>query len=187
MTLPGESPAQRAIETALRPGEKVLWAGGPDASKLLNRKDAFAIPFSLLWGGFSFYWLYSVIAMGAPIFFILFGVPFALLGVYFIVGRFVVKTRIKRRTRYAVTDQRSIIAMGSRTLRDHAVKGQSLTTTVNGSGSHADVAFSPSSGGLFSMWENTGMDAIFRFGNTFAFYDVPEPQPMLDALHRASS
>jgi len=33
-------------------GEKVLWVGRPDPAKRFSKADRFAIPFSLLWGGF---------------------------------------------------------------------------------------------------------------------------------------
>ena len=40
------------------------------------------------------------------------GLPIALLGLYFIVGRFVVRAIVSRRTRYVLTDQRLLVIGG---------------------------------------------------------------------------
>jgi hypothetical protein len=87
-------------------GEKILWVGRPDPTMRLTKSDFFAVPFSLAWGGFAIFWETSVIASGAPIFFVLWGVPFVAVGLYLIAGRFVQKARVRRRTLYAVTDRR---------------------------------------------------------------------------------
>jgi len=47
---------------------------------MLERGDLFAIPFSLLWGGFAIFWLYAAVSAGAPLDFCLFGLPFVLIG-----------------------------------------------------------------------------------------------------------
>jgi hypothetical protein len=88
--------------------EQVLWAGRPDASRLFHRSDLFAIPFSLLWGGFAIFWEVAVIAGGAR-FLALFGVPFVAVGLYLIAGRFGHQRYVKRRTWYAVTDRRVLV------------------------------------------------------------------------------
>jgi hypothetical protein len=89
--------------------EKVLWVGRPDASKLFDATDRFLIPFSLVWGGFAIFWEATVIATGAPLFFVLFGLPFVAFGLYLIFGRFVQRRLVRRRTWYAVTDRRVLV------------------------------------------------------------------------------
>lgn len=60
------------ISAELGVGEQILWQGQPRQGMFLRAADFFMIPFSLLWGGFAFFWEYSVISKGAPLFFCLF-------------------------------------------------------------------------------------------------------------------
>src|SRR5437899_365791 len=56
---------------------------------------------------------------GAPFFFKLWGIPFVLVGIYVMIGRFFVDARQRSRTYYGLTDQRVIIISG---LRNRQVK-----------------------------------------------------------------
>lgn len=100
-----------AFADELTSGERVLWEGQPDPRRWLTAQDWFLIPFSLMWGGFAIFWEFGVLSSTsarssviAPIW----GIPFALIGIYLIFGRLVVRHRIRAATRYAVTDRRVI-------------------------------------------------------------------------------
>jgi hypothetical protein len=85
---------------------------------LLTQRDLFLIPFSLFWCGFVVFWEWGAShASGQMPFFPLFGIPFILIGAYFLAGRFVVDAWVRARTRYAVTSQRILILRTGPTLK----------------------------------------------------------------------
>jgi hypothetical protein len=97
-----------AIHDQLGPGERLLWSGRPAQGLVFRLADAMMIPFSLMWGGFAFFWEYSVISRGnAPLFFMAWGVPFVAIGIYIICGRFFVDAKQRANTAYGVTTSES--------------------------------------------------------------------------------
>jgi hypothetical protein len=98
------------LSDRLLPGERILWSGQPAQGLLLTGQDAFVIPFSLFWCG----------AISIPVVGLLshpekadigglFLVPFVLIGLYMLVGRFLIDAWIRRGVQYAVTDKRILI------------------------------------------------------------------------------
>jgi hypothetical protein len=105
------------LESYLDPGEKLVWSGQPKQGLRLQASDLFLVPFSLMWGGFAFFWEAGVLGLipmnhhgqGAPLFFALWGIPFCLVGIYIIFGRFFIDAASRSRTWYGVTDRRVIV------------------------------------------------------------------------------
>jgi hypothetical protein len=67
-----------------------------------------------MWGGFAIFWEFMAIGgvsggNGAPTFFVLWGIPFVVVGQYLIWGRFVYSAWKKRRVFYGLTSKRVLI------------------------------------------------------------------------------
>ena len=117
----------------LASGERLLWSGRPRGGVRLRPQDALLIPFSLVWGGFAIFWVIMAFTMTAkapqPIrtVFPLFGVPFVLVGLYMILGRFFVDARARSRTIYGVTSERILIVGGFRSARTRSLALRSIS------------------------------------------------------------
>jgi hypothetical protein len=103
------------------------------------------IPFSLMWGGFSFFWEYKAVSSGGPLFFELCGAPFVLIGLYTIVGLFFYEAMLRSRTYYELTNERVIIISGVfaptvKSLQVQTLTGVSLSEEASGIGT---VTFEP--------------------------------------------
>ena len=173
------------IGRELSASERVLWSGQPKQGLSLRGADALMIPFSLLWGGFAFYWEWSVINSNAPLFFTLWGIPFVAAGIYLIVGRFFADAWQRTRTHYAVTNERVLIVDGSasstvtslslRTLAD-----MTLSEASDGEGSiYFGASNMPAAIRSFSGWP--GMKS--RVGPQFD--RIPGARGVRDIIQRA--
>ncbi len=135
--LPSQSPNE-IISPLLGREERLLWSAQPRQGLILRSNDAFLIPFSLFWGGFAIFWEYGVANSNAPLVFRLWGVPFVLIGLYLIVGRFFADARLRSKAYYGLTSERIIIVSG---IFSRATKSLQLRTL-------SDVSLAESSGGL---------------------------------------
>jgi len=136
---------ESVFSSELGRSEKLLWSGQPRQGVFLTSRDASMIPFSLMWGGFSFFWEYKAVSSGASLFFDLWGIPFVLIGAYMIVGRFFYEAMLRTRMYYGLTNERVIIISGlfSRTVQSMQVKtlnGVSLSEEASGAGT---ITFGP--------------------------------------------
>ena len=93
------------VRPYLGPGESILWQGRPQRFTPFTLYDAYLIPFSLLWCGFAVFWEGLVIKNGVSLF-SLFGIPFVLMGLYFVFGRFIYRWYLLKHTTYVITTQK---------------------------------------------------------------------------------
>ena len=139
-----ENPTDK-FRNELNPGERIIWSGQPQQGFILRPSDALMIPFSLVWVGFVVFWESTVISEGAPSFFALWGIPFVLMGLYMIFGRFFVDREQRRKSFYALTSERVIIISGlfNQNIKSLDIKRLpeiNLNTKSNGKGT---ITFGP--------------------------------------------
>jgi len=104
--------AQMIVSSELSAGEKLLWSGRPRTGIRLSKADVLLIPFSVMWCAGVVYWEKNALSSGAPDFFPLFGLMFVVVGLYFVVGRFIADAFRRGKTFYGLTPQRAIIVSG---------------------------------------------------------------------------
>lgn len=179
----------RELREHLLPEERILWSGQPAPGVHFTTADIFLVPFSLFWGGFAIFWEISAlksIPSGAPgavnVIFPLFGIPFVLMGLYLIFGRFIFKAWKKRRTYYAVTDRRVISLI--RVFGDHFMEADvksisSISRRMRSSGV-GSIAFGGS--GASSAWSSMFANAEFGMPgympSQLAFVDIENAEPV---------
>jgi hypothetical protein len=167
----------RLFQEDLLKDENILWTGQPETTVFFTGADIFLIPFSLLWGGFAIFWQVTVLTEGAPVSFALFGIPFVLLGLYLIFGRFIYKMWRKKNTYYAVTNRRVLVLTKLRSRNIQAayidtIPSISKSVRFNGTGT---VRFG-NPHYLASMYANTGLDFFGSFygEDVPTFYDIKD-------------
>ena len=170
----------------LLPGERIAWSGQPGQGLLLTPRDAFLIPFSLMWCGFAIFWTVGALGAGAPGFFGLWGAMFVCIGLYFLFGRFVVDAWLRRGMRYAVTDRRILIARPAPFSKFMAVSlaqlpDADLSERANGRGT---IRFAPAG----SMWGGRQSMGIWSpaLDPTPQFLMIEDARRVFDLIQRAS-
>lgn len=172
-----------SLQFTLDRGERQLWAGIPRQGIAFRGADAFMIPFSILWGGFAVFWELSVIREGAGALFMLWGIPFVLVGLYVTIGRFFVDARRRARTTYAVTSDRVIINSGifSRTTKSlnlRTLTDITLQERPNGTGT---ITFGPTNP-LMAMYAGASWPGVPQ---TPSFEMIPEAKRVYDIVREA--
>jgi hypothetical protein len=186
------------LSSELSSGERLLWSGRPPQGMMLRKSDVFMIPFSLMWGGFAIFWELMVLShlrgngggdsqTVVRFVFPLFGLPFVLIGLYIIFGRFFVDKKLREKTFYGVTNQRIIIKSGlftrsTKSLNLRTLSDLSLTEKPDGSGTISFgpvVPFSSWSGAGSSSWPNS------RRYSPPCFDTVPEAKRVYEIIRDA--
>ncbi len=119
-----------SVERELNSGERLLWKGRPRGGIRFRSQDLFLIPFSLVWAGFVFFAVFAAFHQpsrnGVATSALIPLIPFVLIGLYILVGRFFVDAMMRARTEYALTDRRAIIVSG---LSSRNIKSIDLRST----------------------------------------------------------
>ena len=186
--------ADEAFRDALRPHERVRWTGGPAPAIIRTRGDAFMIVFGLVWSAASLgilgletgLWTFGpdVRISGELDSALVVSIIFCLVGFYFLGGRLLVNAWMKRRTRYALTEDRALVVvrgwLGSvRAASFDRLESMSLALRRDGFGT---IRFGATAGQA-AVFENTGMDflASLQGGHRApAFFDIPDARTVFD-------
>ncbi len=99
------------IEENLMDGESILWKGKPQI-KIFTIADIPITIFALFWCGFVTMWEINAIKMSPKTpgfdFFPIFGLPFVIVGLYLLIGRFFYRYFNLKNTHYFVTNKRIV-------------------------------------------------------------------------------
>ncbi|MBD9624792.1 PH domain-containing protein [Ensifer sp. ENS06] len=173
------------IRTKLMPGERVLWEGSPAQGILFTSRDALLIPFSTVWLSFTLFWLWTAISNGAPVFFRLWGTMFLAIGLFIFAGRFAVDAWLRKRTVYAVTDQRVLIVRKGPFASFTSIGLDRLPeiNLIGDGGARGDIRFGPTA----SLSGDRAMSAwVPSLDQTPQFLGIAAPSSVFDVLMQAS-
>jgi hypothetical protein len=179
-----ENPSDK-FRDELNPGERIIWSGQPQQGLILRPSDTLMIPFSLMWGGFAIFWEFNVI------FFMLWGIPFVLVGLYMIVGRFFFDSMQRSKTYYALTNERVIIISGvfsqnTKTLDIKKLPEINISTKGDGKGTITFGASHP----MAWMYSGSGFPNMGRYNIAPSFEMIDDAKTVyqhLKSLQREGS
>ncbi len=103
-----------AARALLEPDEKLIWAEF-SSTRSQRRRVVPALIFGLVFTGFSAFWIWSAVTVAGSFLPFLFGLPFLAAGVFLTCRPFL--PGLGRRSLYAITDRRLMIAGGGRRKR----------------------------------------------------------------------
>lgn len=176
-------------------GERILWSGQPKQGIAFNRSDIIAIPFSLMWGGFAIFWNFGVwtsfpnTGTADDWFFKLWGLPFLAVGLYLIVGRFFYDAWVRKRSFYAVTNERVLIlrSSGSSKLTSREIQSlPMLEFTESGDGT-GTITFDSDDVGYSIFGRNRGFGVWAPSATTNAqFFRIDNPRRVYELIRKRS-
>jgi len=172
------------VRDQLSAGEHLLWSGKPKSGLRLRASDVLMIPFSLMWGGFAVFWEWSVVTSGAPFFFKLWGIPFVLVGLYLIIGRFFFDAHQRANAYYGISNQRVLIVtrgLGGR-VKSLSLRTLSDVTLSSASGGTGSIQFGSSPWGAASWFGSSGWPGAQTVP---AFDSIDDAKQVYDILRQA--
>jgi hypothetical protein len=143
-----------------------------------------------MWGGFAIFWNAGVWGnfgggAAAPLFFRLWGLPFLVVGLYMIVGRFFHDARIRKTLHYAVTDQRILVLRKRKitSLDIHRLPRLELSEHRDGTGTLTFEAANPGpwGGGMngLSWW-------VPSLGAAVQFFRIGDPRKVYGLIRNSA-
>jgi hypothetical protein len=175
------------IQPELLSNESLLWTGRPNVGTIFHSDDWYAIPFSLLWGGFAIFWEAGVLGFWgkspreAPsTFMMIWGVPFVVVGQYLIWGRFLYDAWLKRRTYYAITSRRILILQNGWKRKTSSTYLEGIPTIEREGGTTGTLWFGTKYPVMAGRGQKTRSLSRFTVGDVPVFADIDD----VDAVYR---
>jgi hypothetical protein len=98
--------------------EKIVWEGKPKQGIVLRYTDIALIPFSIIWTIATLIFELVSFEPDFPIYLSIIGIPFLIIGLFLLIGRYILDTKRRKNIFYWITNKRIII------------KGEKLRNTV---------------------------------------------------------
>lgn len=183
------------FDRELSDGEEILWAGQPAAWVILSGVDWLLIPITITIGfytlgraAFTFMVYFGSGGQRVSLLSLVGAVPFALVGLYLTLGRFIYKCWRKKHTYYAVTNKRVLVLLDRRYLMgEYIVNIPGLHVSAGSSGiGTVTLARSP----FIAVWcGNTGMNCTVGFDRKefMAFHDIQNARQVYALIERLRS
>lgn len=159
------------LRTYLQGNERLQWSGRPKTGIVFRKEDAYIIPFSLVWCGFAIFMLVSNLQTSDSLMFSLFGVPFVLIGLMMVFGRFVVDARSRANTIYGLTNDRIIIKSG---IFSKQIKSMNINSLMA-----LEYTEKPDGSGTINLGPK---NPYTNMGNSMSWMPNVETQPQLEFI-----
>jgi hypothetical protein len=172
---------EQILGRELRSTETLLWAGVPRQNIFLRSNDVFLIPFSLAWFGFViFAGMQAISKNNGPPSSLIVLIPLGLMGLYLVLGRFLVDAWHRERMVYAVTSERIIAVYGllKRIVLERSIDSLTDVTLVQGSGNGGTIGFGRDATKRFAGWDGLPgfgeptLHCFYLDGNVQEVYDI---------------
>lgn len=105
--------------------EQLIWTGKPKSGIIFRPIDIVLIPFSLIWSGFAVFWF--IVVARFSVFGALFALPFILVGLILVFGRFLFDSKRRKNTFYGLTNKRLILKTGIFSSKIRSIDFASMT------------------------------------------------------------
>jgi hypothetical protein len=160
---------------------------------IFHKSDIGGIPFSLMWGGFAIFWEFGVThqthnaAARPDLFLTLWGIPFVVMGQYFIWGRFLHAAWGKTHTYYALTNKRVLVVRltsSRKVVEGFLGSGISISMDERSNG-FGSIEFSPDPTYDAYSARRKGRPNLLLDFSRLAFYDIPSVREVYEAVRGA--
>lgn len=182
--------AFEALKEHSNNGQDLIWTGRPILGFRLRKADWVLFPFSVLWSGFAIGWEITVLVTDAELLFKLWGIPFVLIGIYILIGRFFHDRWYRSRTFYGLTKDTLIIkrpkkvqsiffsSLNKLDVQEGKNNRGSLNFTINHSSEKKQFPMVPATGNTVDTIQNIG-----EFYRIIRNYKKDLRNPSIDLSH----